>query len=156
MTLNERIAFVFVFIATAVILTALVVTACHSEPALSVTVRLASNQARIGQVVPVTVTMANTATPRPPLVIDASVSWVDSSGIEQTATDSVSLAVVQPLTVNSYRIQIPSGASYALGSATVAGLPVIPSYWMGGLTLDVGQTINEGQSVTLGYAVRVD
>jgi hypothetical protein len=156
MTWNERIAFVFVVVATAVILTALVVTACHSEPALSVTVKLASNQARIGQVVPVTVTLANTATPRPPLVIDASVSWVDSTGAEQTATDSVSLAVIQPLTVNNYRIQIPAGASYAAGSATVAGLPVIPTYWLGGLTLDVKQTLNEGQSVTLGYAVRVE
>lgn len=156
MTINERIAFVFVVVVTAILLTALVVTVCHSEPALSVTVKVASNQAKIGQIVPVTVTLTNSATPRPPLIIEASVSWIDSAGTSQTSTNSVSLNIVQPLIVNNYHIQIPAGASYAIGSAVVGGLPVIPTYLDSGLTLDIVQTLNEGQSVNLGYAVRIE
>lgn len=156
MTWEERITFWLICLGAGMALGLIIAAVAKADPALSIqTTTNGAITTHSGAVVPVTVRLSNNRTPRPPLVVTASISWVDEAGATQTATDSVSVAVVQPITVNGYRAALNSG-QYVTGSALLNGLPVTPTIGLGTLTVPMAWTLNEGEAVTVGYSVKVD
>lgn len=57
-----------------------------------------------------TVRIKNTLQPRPPIQLQATATYTDSTGVQRTVTSNVvTLQVVQPVTVQQISLQLPAG-----------------------------------------------
>lgn len=110
---------------------------------------------RPGLVAPVTVTLANTLTARPDVVVTAGATWQDALGNEYTtqATPLV-LPVVQPITIKTFSLTIPSGCEYVVGSGIVDGVAQEPAPLSGQWVWSLQRELLEQQQLVLAYSVR--
>jgi len=122
--------------------------------ALGVTTTPASATAKRGQPVEMAVSLKNVLSPREPITITAEAEWEDEYGVTRTTTASATITVVQPVKVNRYKVIIPALFAFVAGSAKIDGQPVTPALDTGRLTFEIGHTLLEGESVTLGYSVK--
>lgn len=110
---------------------------------------------RPGLTAPVTVTLANTLAPKPDVVITAGATWQDALGNEYTTQAApLVLPVVQPITVKTFALTIPSGCEYVVGSGLVNGVAVEPSPLSGQWVWSLQREIAEQQAISLQYSIR--
>jgi hypothetical protein len=129
-------------------------TLAYSDP-LSVSMTCPTQTLRPGVAAPVTVTLANTLTPRPDIVVSCAVTWTDSYGTEHMAFgDPLTLVVVQPVTVRTFALVIPSGCEYVAGSGLVDGAAVEPVPLSGQWVWSLQRELLEQQQLVLAYSVR--
>ncbi len=129
---------------------------------LEVTTTPASVTAKRGQAVPVSVNLRNKLSPREPITITAEAEWEDEYGQQQTTSASTTIQVIQPVKVNRYKVAIPALFAFVAGSAKVGGQPATPVLVLsqvegldsGRLIYEIDQTLCEGESVALEYALR--
>jgi len=110
--------------------------------------------AKRGQAVPVAVSLKNILTPREPIILTAEAEWEDEYGLARTTTASATITVVQPVKINRYKVAIPALFDFVAGSAKVNGQPVIPTVDLGRMVFEITQTLLEGESLALQYAVK--
>lgn len=110
--------------------------------------------AKRGQAVPVAVSLKNILTPREPITLTAEAEWEDEYGVARTTTASATIMVVQPVKINRYKVAIPALFDFVAGSAKVNSQPATPTLDSGRLVFEIAQTLSEGESVALEYAVR--
>jgi hypothetical protein len=136
-------------------------TQCGAE-SLQVTASPASVQAKHGVPVVMSVNLKNVLTPREPVTITAEAEWEDEYGTARSTTASTTVAIVQPVKVNRYKVVIPAPFdsaqdmlfAFVAGSAKIDGQPATPALDAGRLTFELGRTLSEGESVTLEYSVK--
>ena len=106
---------------------ALLPLAAHADP-LAVSMWSPQQTLRPGLSAPVTVSLTNTLTPRPDVVLTAGATWTDALGNEYT-TQAVPLVlpVVQPVSVKTFSLAIPAGCEYVTGSGLVDGVAQEPT-----------------------------
>ena len=121
---------------------------------LQVITTLQVTTAKRGQVVPVAVSLKNILTPREPITITAEAEWEDEYGVARTTTASATIMVVQPVKINRYKVAIPALFDFVAGSAKPNGQPATPTIDSGRLVFEIAQTLLEGESVALQYAVK--
>ena len=100
------------------------------------------------------VSLKNVLTPREPITITAEAEWEDEYGVARSSTASATITVVQQVKVNRYKVIVPALFAFVAGSAKIDGQPVTPAFDAGQLTFEIGRTLLEGESVTLGYSVK--
>ena len=110
--------------------------------------------AKRGQAVPVAVSLKNILAPREPITLTAEAEWEDEYGVARTATASTTVNVIQPVKVNRYKVMIPALFDFVAGSAKVNGQPATPTLDSGRLVFEIAQTLLEGESLALQYAVK--
>lgn len=110
--------------------------------------------AKRGQAVPVAVSLKNILAPREPITLTAEAEWEDEYGVARTTTASATITVVQPVKINRYKVAIPALFDFVAGSATVNGQPATPTLISGRLVFEIAQTLLEGESLALQYAVK--
>src|ERR1035437_6412848 len=142
----------------------------------SVSVTVPAGSIKSGQTVTATVTITNTLTPKPPLVLGGwNLNYTDASGNPQTTGGAYSWAIVdstgkpvtsgvyppnpmtlayapQSQTYTSLGFTLPGGLSYVLGSAT-STVPVTGTIAAGVLTLGLGAgaVLTEGQQLAIWF-----
>ena len=139
------------------ILTLSVIIILASECAaqsLQVTSTPQVTSAKRGQAVPVAVSLKNILAPREPITLTAEAEWEDEYGVARTTTASATIAVVQPVKLNRYKVAIPALFDFVAGSAKVNGQPATPTLDSGRLVFEITQTLLEGESLALQYAVK--
>lgn len=122
--------------------------------ALGVTATPASATAKRGQAVPVAVSLKNILATREPITLTAEAEWEDEYGVARTTTASSTITVVQPVKINRYKVAIPALFDFVAGSAKVNGQPATPTLDSGRLVFEIAQTLLEGESLALQYAVK--
>ena len=110
--------------------------------------------AKRGQAVPVAVSLKNILTPREPITLTAEAEWEDEYGVARTTTASATIMVVQPVKINRYKVAIPALFDFVAGSAKVNGQPATPTIDSGRIVFEITQTLLEGESLALQYAVK--
>lgn len=110
--------------------------------------------AKRGQAVPVAVSLKNILAPREPITLTAEAEWEDEYGVARTTTASATITVVQPVKINRYKVAIPALFDFVAGSAKVNGQPATPTLDSGRLVFEIAQTLLEGESLALQYAVK--
>jgi len=110
--------------------------------------------AKRGQAVAVAVSLKNILAPREPITLTAEAEWEDEYGVARTTTASATITVVQPVKINRYKVVIPALFDFVAGSAKVNGQPATPSLDSGRLVFETAQTLLEGESLALQYAVK--
>ena len=132
-----------------------IATACVTfAESLEVTSTPGSVTAKRGQPVAMAVSLKNILTPREPITITAEAEWEDEYGVARTATASTTVNVIQPVKVNRYKVMIPALFDFVAGSAKVNGQPATPTLDSGRLVFEIAQTLLEGESLALQYAVK--
>ena len=126
---------------------------CAAE-SLQVTSTPQVTTAKRGQAVPVAVSLKNILTPREPITLTAEAEWEDEYGVARTTTASATITVVQPVKINRYKVAIPALFDFVAGSAKVNGQPATPTLDSGRLVFEITQTLLEGESMALQYAVK--
>jgi hypothetical protein len=126
---------------------------CQSA-SLQVTTAPAAASVKHGASIAMTATLKNTLTPIAPVTLAATVDWVDEESLPQTASASSVITVIQPITVSAYRVTIPTRFSFVTGTGTIGGSPGTPTVASGVLTFPLITTLNEGQSLVLGYTIK--
>ena len=126
---------------------------CAAE-SLQVITTLQVTTAKRGQVVPVAVSLKNILTPREPITLTAEAEWEDEYGVARTTTASATIMVVQPVKINRYKVAIPALFDFVAGSAKLNGQPATPTLDSGRLVFEIAQTLQEGESLALQYAVK--
>lgn len=135
---------------------ALCIRPAHAQAAaLSVTTTIVPAKPKPGQGVTVTSKITNTQTPRAALTVTADASWIDTLGVLQTTTSSVSIQVVQPITITALKVTLPVGATYMPNTATVGGFAVVPTQALNVLTIPCNATINETEFVSVLYGLAI-
>ena len=110
---------------------------------------------RPGLSAPVTVTLTNTLTPRPDIVVTAGATWQDALGNEYTtAAAPLVLPVVQPISVKTFSLTIPAGCEYVTGSGLVDGVAQEPAPLSGEWVWSLQRELAEQQAITLQYSVK--
>ena len=126
---------------------------CGAE-SLQVTSAPTSVQAKRGVPVAMSVNLKNVLAPRDPIIVTAEAEWEDECGVTRSTSASAAITVVQPVKVNRYKVIIPALFAFVADSAKVDGQPAAPAVDAGQLTFELGRTLSEGESVTLGYSVK--
>lgn len=132
----------------------LVAATCCNAESLQVTTTPATVKTRAGAPVAMAVSLKNTLVVRDPITLTAEAEWEDEYGTARTATASATITVLQPIKVNRYKVAIPALFAFVAGSAKVNGQPAAPAPDTGRLVFELGQTIAEGESVTLEYSLK--
>ena len=133
---------------------ALLPLAAHADP-LAVSMWSPQQTLRPGLSAPVTVTLANTLTPRPDLVVTGGAVWQDALGNEYTTQAApLTLEVVQPVSVKTFTLTIPAGCEYVTGSGLVDGVAQEPTPLSGEWVWSLQRELTEQQSITLQYSVK--
>jgi hypothetical protein len=128
--------------------------ALSADP-LSVSMWSPQQTLRPGLAAPVTVTLANTLAPKPDVVLTAGATWRDALGNEYTTQAApLTLAVVQPVTVQTFALTIPAGCEYVTGSGQVDGVVREPVLLAGQWVWSLQRELAEQQSISLQYSVR--
>lgn len=127
---------------------------CCCAESLQVTSTPTPAQVKHGAPVAMAVSLKNVLTSREPVTITAEAEWEDEYGTTRTTTASATIAVVQPVKANRYKVIIPALFAFVAGSAKVDGQPAAPTLDSGRLTFEIGRTLLEGESVTLEYSVK--
>ena len=122
---------------------------------LAVTMWSPQQTLRPGLSAPVTVSLTNTLTPRPDVVLTAGATWTDALGNEYT-TQAVPLVlpVVQPVSVKTFSLTIPAGCEYVTGSGLVDGVAQEPTPLSGQWVWSLQRELAEQQAITLQYSVK--
>jgi hypothetical protein len=126
-----------------------------SADPLAVTMWSPQQTLRPGLTAPVTVTLANTLTPKPDVVVSCAAMWTDTYGAEHmTFGDPLTLEVIQPITVRTFALTIPAGCEYVVGSGLVDGVAQEPVPLSGEWVWSLQRELAEQQSISLQYSVR--
>lgn len=129
-------------------------TLAYSDP-LSVSMTCPQQTLRPGVAAPVTVTLANTLTPRPDIVVSCAAMWTDTYGAEHmTFGDPLTLEVIQPITVRTFALTIPAGCEYVTGSGLVDGVAQEPALLSGEWVWSLQRELAEQQAISLQYSIR--
>lgn len=122
--------------------------------ALEVTATPASATVKRSQPVAMAVSLKNVLAPREPVTVTAEAEWEDEYGTSRTTTASATITVVQPVKINRYKVAIPALFDFVAGSAKVNGQPATPTLDSGRMVFEITQTLLEGESLALQYAVK--
>lgn len=126
-----------------------------SADPLSVSMWSPQQTLRPGLTAPVTVSLTNTLAPKPDVVLTAGATWQDALGNEYTTqAEPLTLAVVQPVTVQTFALTIPAGCEYVAGSGLVDGVAQEPVPLSGQWVWSLQRELAEQQSISLQYSVK--
>ena len=126
-----------------------------SADPLAVSMWSPQQKLRPGLSAPVTVTLQNTLTPKPDIVVTGGAVWQDALGNEYTTqADPLVLPVVQPVSVKTFALVVPAGCEYEVGSGLVDGVAQEPAPLSGQWVWSLQRELAEQQAITLQYSVK--
>jgi hypothetical protein len=108
----------------------------------------------LGQEITTSVVMTNMLSARDPIVLTAEATWTDESGNPMSTSAETSVNVIQPITVNRYKVTMPDSFFYVADSAKVDGQPITPIVGAGQVAFELERNLLENESVTLEYTIK--
>lgn len=138
-------------------LLALATAALAQTSGLDIVTAVVEPNPRPGQGVTIRSIITNTFKPTAPLVVTATLSYIDGvSGESRTVADTCQVQVVHPLTLTETKVQLPTGVAFMANTAEVNSV-VVPATVDAAnvLTIPINKTINEGEFVDVLYGVKI-
>lgn len=114
----------------------------------TVTATLDKTQVKSGEIINATAKVTNTDALEPKIVLTAWASYTTSSGeiISSTIT-TLELQVIHPISVTSVVFSLPLELTYVDGSAKVKGTATTPTLGAGIMTIPIGVSLFEQESL---------